>query len=59
MNDARLQLAFGGLHPDRVRALCAETGPARALSRLIGGAIKTTDRIRREVSIPAAVRREQ
>lgn len=59
MNDARLQVAFGGLHPDRVRTLYAEHGVARALQRITRGGIKTTDRVKREVSIPAADRRDQ
>ena len=59
MNDARLQVAFGGLHPLRVQALYAEYGPERALHRLRKGAEKTTDRIRAAVSIPAEQRRSQ
>jgi DNA processing protein len=59
MNDARLQVAFGGLHPDRVRDLYASHGPERTLRRLAGGAIKTTARVRSAVAVPADVRREQ
>jgi len=54
--DARLQVAFGGLHPERVRTLYDRYGPSGTLRRIVGGAIETTDRVRREVGIPAAER---
>jgi DNA processing protein len=57
MNDARLQLAFGGLHPDRVRGLYEKYGPLGTLRRLEKGAIETTDRVRQAVAVPAEVRR--
>lgn len=59
MRDARLQVAFGGLHPDRVQTLYDRYGPAGTLKRIVAGAIETTDRARREVGRPAAERREQ
>jgi hypothetical protein len=59
MNDARLQLAFGGLHPDRVRGLYEKHGPLGTLRRLEKGAIETTDRVRQAVAVPAEVRREE
>lgn len=59
MNDARLQLAFGGLHPDRVRGLYEKHGPLGTLRRLEKGAIETTDRVRQAVALPAEVRRAE
>lgn len=59
MNDARLQVAFGGLHPDRVRGLYEKHGPVGALRRLEKGAIETTDRVRQAVAVPAEVRRAE
>ncbi len=59
MNDARLQVAFGGLHPDRVRGLYVDHGPVGTLRRLEAGAIKTTDRVQRAFSIPAKARRQE
>ncbi|MDJ0954603.1 MAG: DNA-processing protein DprA [Acidimicrobiia bacterium] len=56
MRDARIQVAFGGLHPDRVRGLYEQLGPVRTLRGLSTGAIKTTDRVRRAVSVPASER---
>ncbi len=56
MRDARIQVAFGGLHPDRVRGLYEQLGPVGTLRGLCTGAIKTTDRVRRAVSVPAAER---
>ena len=50
--DARLQLAHGGLHPDRVRDLIAERGSAAAVVRAIGtGSVRTTDRVRAAVAV--------
>lgn len=59
MNDARLQVAFGGLHPDRIRSLYEEFGPEGTLRRIARGRITTTDRARAAVSVPAGERREQ
>ena len=59
MRDARLQVAFGGLHPDRVQTLYDRYGPAGTVKRIGAGAIETTDRARREIGRPAAARREQ
>lgn len=59
MNDARLQVAFGGLHPDRVSGLHTDYGPVGTMRRLEAGAIKTTDRARWAVAIPAADRRRE
>lgn len=57
--DARLQVAFGGLHPERVRLLYDRYGPSGTLCRIVGGAIETTDRVRREVGVPASERIRQ
>ncbi len=59
MSDARLQVAFGGLHPERVRALYESHGPEGTLRRLHSGSIRTTPRVRQAVAVPAANRREQ
>ncbi len=59
MSDRRLQLAFGGLHPDRLRSLCAEYGTEGTWRRLTGGKVKTTARVREAVRVPAAERRDQ
>lgn len=59
MNDARLQVAFAGLHPERVRSLYAAYGPRGTLSRLRRGALDVTDRVRSAVAVDAATRREE
>ncbi|MCP4968461.1 MAG: DNA-protecting protein DprA [bacterium] len=59
MKDARLQVACGGLHPDRVRKLYADYGPQGTLRRLEAGAVKTSDRVRRAVAVSAAERRSE
>ncbi|MDJ0664366.1 MAG: DNA-processing protein DprA [Acidimicrobiia bacterium] len=59
MNDARLQVAFGGMHPDRIRDLYDSYGPGGTLRRIVGGGIKTTPRVRAAVGVPADQRREQ
>jgi len=59
MNDARLQVAFGGMHPDRVRDLYDRHGPEGTLHRVTGGGIKTTSRVRAAVAVPAATRRRE
>ena len=59
-DDARLQLAYGGLHPDRIRDLIAERRSAAAVVRAIGaGSVRTTDRVRAAVAVDAAVRRSE
>ncbi len=57
MKDERLQVAFGGLHPERVRQLFADFGPLGTLRRIEARAVKTTDRIRAEIMVPADTRR--
>lgn len=57
MNDARLQVAFAALHPERVRSLLATHGARGTRSRLLHGAIDTTDRVRAAVAVDAATRR--
>ena len=59
MSDTRLQLAFGGLHPDRLRALVEEHGSGGALRRLQRGRVKVTERARRAVGVAADVRRKE
>lgn len=59
MNEARLQMAFAGLHPERVRGLYESYGPKGTLRRLLSGAIEATDRARREAGRPARERLEQ
>jgi len=59
MSDARLQLAFGGMHPDRVRGLIEKYGPEGTLRRVRGGAVKISPRIRAAVDVPADERRRQ
>jgi DNA processing protein len=59
MSDARLQVACGGLHPERVASLFAQYGPEGVQRRIVAGAIETTARIRHEVGVPAGERRRQ
>ena len=59
MMDARLQVAFGGLHPDRVRDLYDKYGAAGTQQRLVAGGVKTNARIRQAINVPAEKRREQ
>jgi DNA processing protein len=59
MSDARLQLAFAGLHPERTRRLLDLHGPSGAVAAVERGAAKTTARIRAEVAVPADVRRRE
>ncbi len=54
-----MQVAFGGLHPDRVRGLFEQYGPVGTLRRLEKGAVKTTDRVRQAVAVSAEVRRAE
>lgn len=58
--DARIRLAYGGLHPDRVRTLLAERGPAAAVVRdITRGSIRTTERVRAAVGVDADQRRDE
>ncbi len=58
MNDAAIQLAFAGLHPDRVAALTAELGGAdRVLAGLKSGRIKAAAAARAAAATPASDRR--
>lgn len=59
MNDARLQVAFGGLHPDRVRQLYADYGVRGTLRRVEGRGIRVTDRARAAISVAAVIRRSE
>jgi len=59
VSDARLRLAFAGLHPERIRCLLDLHGPSGAVAAIERGAVKTTSRIRGEVAVPAAARRKQ
>ena len=57
-NDARLRLAFAGLHPDRTRGLVERFGSAEAVvARIDGGALDVSDRVRAAVRIGADDRR--
>ena len=51
-----LQLAFAGLHPDRVRTLTERYGVAGTVRRIVGGVIEVPDRIREAVGVAAADR---
>jgi DNA processing protein len=57
MKDARLQVAFAGLHPDRVRGLYEQFGPQGTLRRIRRGVVETTTRSRSAVEVPAEERR--
>jgi DNA processing protein len=59
MKDVRLRLAFAGLHPDRVRSLVAVSGLRSTLTGLQTGKLKTTDRVRAAIAVPAAERSGQ
>jgi DNA processing protein len=59
MSDQTLQLAFAGLHPDRVRELVASHGVPGTLRRIRGGGLKVSDRARAAVDVPAASRTEE
>lgn len=59
MSDARLKLAYGGLHPDRVQSLLDEFGAEEVLRRIQHGSVSTTGRVREAVAVPAATRRRQ
>jgi DNA processing protein len=56
--DARLQLAFSGMHPDRSRLLVERFGNAGAVvARIAAGALDVSDRIREAVRVDAEHRR--
>lgn len=57
MSDHVLQLAFAGLHPDRLRELCASFGEAGALRRIRAGAVAAPEWSREAVRIAASQRR--
>ncbi len=59
MKDARLRLAFGGLHPDRTRKLLATYGPERALRSIAAGAIRVSERGRKAIEVPASQRHQE
>ena len=59
MSDARLQLAFGGLHPDRMRTLVEQYGVTGTLRRLQRGQIKASARARQAMAVDAGVRRTE
>ena len=57
---SRLRLAFGGMHPDRVRGLVERHGSARGVvARIDAGALDVSARIRDAVRVPADDRRAQ
>ncbi len=56
MNDTRLRLAFGGLHPDRMRSLVAANGLHATLAGLLSGRLETTARVREAIAVPARER---
>ncbi len=59
-HDARLRLAFAGLHPDRVRGLIGEFGSAEAVvARFDAGALRVGHRARSAVRVSAAERRAE
>jgi DNA processing protein len=60
MNDARLQLAFAGLHPERARELRGRFGGAEGALRAIGRAkVKASEHVREAAGVDASTRREQ
>ena len=59
MKAARLQLAFGGLHPDRMRSLVDTHGLRGTLAGLQSGRLTTTARVRAALAIPAEERLQQ
>jgi predicted Rossmann fold nucleotide-binding protein DprA/Smf involved in DNA uptake len=56
VRESRLRIAFGGLHPDRIRGLFAENGARETLRRLESGDIRTTERVRQALAVPGDVR---
>ncbi len=59
MTSDLLRLAFGGLHPDRLRELVNRLGPRGVVRGIERGRIETTDHVREAVEIPAEHRLEQ
>ncbi len=60
MNDARLRVAFAGLHPDRARELRDRFGDAAGALRAIeGGRVKASQHVREAAAVDAATRRSQ
>ena len=58
MNSSRLRLAYGGLHPDSVRKLLTDRGPAGGL-RTVLKSPTTNPRVRAAVGISADTRLEE
>jgi hypothetical protein len=56
VRESRLRIAFGGLHPDRIRGLFAENGARETLRRMESGDIRTTERVRQALAVPGDVR---
>jgi DNA processing protein len=60
MNEARLRLAFAGLHPDRARELRDRFGGAEGALRVIErGKVKASEHVREAAGVDAAARRDQ
>ena len=59
MKALRLRLAFAGLHPDRTRSLVAAHGLRKTLAGLQAGRLKTTERVRAAIAVPAEERLRQ
>lgn len=59
MNATRLRLAFGGLHPDRMRSLVTTNGLRGTLSGLLSGRLETTARVRAAIAVPAEERQRE
>jgi len=56
----RLRLAYSGLHPERVRALCDRFGgPAAAIRAIESGRVKASDAIRESLAIPSRQRESE
>lgn len=59
-DDARLRLAFAGMHPDRRRDLVDRYGCAQSVvARIEAGALRVSDRVRAAVRVAAADRRSE
>ena len=59
MKALRLRLAFAGLHPDRTRELVAARGWQETIAGLQTGRLKTTQRAREAIAVPAEERLRQ
>lgn len=55
--DRVLQLAYAGVHPDRLRELVGEFGSTGAYRRIVAGAAKVNERARVAATVPASQRR--